>query len=328
MIMEIILRQPNPESNRLIPIFFAVDDNYAPLLHVALESIVSQASKAYRYHVHILCENLSAWNQESFLKYGKENFCVYITDMAARIAGRAKLMHTRDYYSKTTYFRVYIPEMFPEYDKALYLDCDIALNADVSELYNFEIGDAYVGGVTCEAVDTTPTFTEYAEAYLGFRLPKYFNAGVLVMNLEALRKINFSRRFFDIMEKIKFEVAQDQDYLNVLCKDNVVFLPKAWNKIPRPSSTDKLADLKLVHYNLAFRPWRYDGVLYGELFWKHAKKTPVYEQLLDMKRSFSEQDAARDRQWMTNLLNMAREQAERRDTFYSKLLSGQIVLMG
>ena len=316
------------DNKTIIPIFFAVDNNYAPLLHVALESIVSQASDAYVYNIHILSEDLSNENKESLLKhYDKNNFNVLITDMAERIAACAGKMHTRDYYSKATYFRVYIPEMFPQYDKALYLDSDIALNADVSELYNFELGEHCVGAVTCEAVDTTPVFTEYAESYLGFKLPKYFNAGVMVLNLKAFRETRFKDRFFDILDKVKFEVAQDQDYFNVLCKNRVLFLPKVWNKIPRPSSTDKLEDVKLVHYNLSFRPWRYDNVLYGELFWKHAKNSPAYEKLLEIKRNFTEKDAAYDRQWMTNLMNMAREQADRKETFYHQLMNGKITLM-
>jgi len=311
----------------IIPIFFAVDDNYAPLLNVALESIVCQASRKYEYHIHILCENLSDANKLSLKMYELNNFKVYFKDMTQKISAEAQKMHTRDYYSKTTYFRVYIADEFTMYDKALYLDCDIALNADISELYSFDIGDNYVGGVTCEAVDTTPAFTEYAEKYLGMKLPYYFNAGIMLMNLKKFREIKFKDRFFDILGKIKFEVAQDQDYFNVLCKGHVTFLPKVWNKIPRPGSLEKLEDVKLVHYNLAFRPWRYDGVLYGELFWKHAKKTASFEKLLEIKHSFTKDDATYDTTWMNNLLGLANKLAHIKDTFCSMRECGKIVLM-
>jgi len=314
-------------KQKIIPIFFAVDDNYAPLLYVALESIISQASPEYEYHFHILYENLSGENIAGFLGYNHGNVRVYVTDMAERIAAHAQQMHTRDYYSKTTYFRVYIARMYPEYDKALYLDCDIALNGDISELYSYDIGDNYVGGITCETVDTSDVFTHYAENYLGCRLPDYFNAGVMVMNLKALRGIDFERRFFDIMSKITFEVAQDQDYFNVLCKGHVMFIPIKWNKTPRPDGYIPLEEIKLVHYNLAYRPWRYDGVHYGELFWKHARKTPVYEKLLEMKRAFTEENAAYDRQWMTNLVKLARKQGNSKNTFFNRLLNGDIVLI-
>ncbi|GHU98464.1 glycosyl transferase [Clostridia bacterium] len=314
-------------NREIIPIFFATDDNYAPLLAVALRSLCSQASDAYDYRIHILCENLNDENKRIFAEYGKGRFRVFITDMTERIAARAGQMHTRDYYSKTTYFRVYIPNMFPEYKKAIYLDCDIALNADISEFYRFDIGDNYVGAVTCEAVDTTPVFTEYAEKYLGMNLPMYFNAGVLLMNLEVLRNVKFEDRFFDILSKVKFEVAQDQDYLNVLCKSKVVFLPKVWNKIPIPIEGITSENVKLAHYNLALRPWRYDGVLFGDLFWKHAEKTAVYGKLKEMKRNFSERDAAYDRQWMENLQRLAASLAVGPDRFIDLVRSGKLVLI-
>jgi len=323
-------------KREVIPVFFAVDDNYAPLLFVAIESLVSQASKAYEYHIHVLCDSLSDANKDILYTYEKRylkspkyprRVKVFITDMAARIAARADQMHTRDYYSKTTYFRIYIPGMFPEYHKALYLDCDITLNGDISQLYNFDIGDNYVGAVTCEAVDRIQVFTEYAEKYLGLKLPHYFNAGVLVMNLDEWRSRRLEERFFDIMSKVKFEVAQDQDYLNVLCQGKTQYLPKVWNKIPMPLNGLTEADVKLVHYNLAFRPWRYDNVLYGDLFWKHAKKTAVYERLLEMKRGFTEKDAAGDAQWMERLKRMACELSAAAETFCTQIKSGKIVLI-
>ena len=54
-------------------------------------------------------------------------------------------MPIRDYYNMTTYFRFFIAEMFPEYDKAIYLDSDTVVQGDISELYRTELGDCWVG---------------------------------------------------------------------------------------------------------------------------------------------------------------------------------------
>lgn len=309
-----------------IPIFFAIDDNYAPFLFVAIQSIVEQASKDYDYIIHILCENLNESNQTNFKKYANDNIKVIITDMTKHIDNYTGKLHTRDYYSKTTYFRIFIPNMFPEYNKAIYLDSDIVLNADISEFYNFDIGDNYVGAVTCEAVNSFQVYTDYAEKFLGFKLPWYFNAGVLLMNLEMMRKINLENRFFDLLSKVKFTVIQDQDYLNVLCRNRVTFLPRTWNKIPLVVDGIDESNVKLIHYNLAFRPWRYDGILFGDFFWKYAKKTVVYDVLLKMKNDFSQKDAAYDDEWNKNLQLSAREHAERENTFHKDVLSGKIIL--
>ena len=58
----------------------------------------------------------------------------------------------------------------------------------------------------------------------------YINAGILVMNLKELRNFDFENKFIDLLSKIKFSVAQDQDYINVICKNRIKYLPKIWNK--------------------------------------------------------------------------------------------------
>jgi len=314
-------------TNNIIPIFFATDDNYAPLLHVAIQSIVSQASKLYNYNIHVLCENLNDKNKKLFDHYKSDNVNIIINDLTDSIGDKAEKMHTRDYYSRTTYFRVYIPNMFPQYKKALYLDCDICLNGDISELYNTDLGDNFVGAITCETCDTSPIFTAYVDSFLGLKLPHYFNAGILVMNLDAMRKINLEDRFFDLMSKVTFELIQDQDYLNVLCEGRVKFLPIIWNKTARPVITHNLDEIKLVHFNLSYRPWRYDNVVFEELWWKHAKNTPIYDKLVEMKNNFTEADAKKDQDMMENLVRLAVRDTNRPDTYKNRLASGEIVLM-
>ena len=51
----------------------------------------------------------------------------------------------REYYSKTTYVRLFIAEMFPEIDKAIYIDSDTVVLGDIAQLYAYDLGDAYVG---------------------------------------------------------------------------------------------------------------------------------------------------------------------------------------
>ena len=134
------------KNKGIIPIFFAVDDNYSKILSVALQSIVSQASKDYDYHINILNINLGEKSKKELAFFSKDNFTVNFYDMTETISGVN--MPLRDYYTKTIYFRVFIADMFPQYDKAIYFDCDICLNADVSEFYNIDIGDNYLGAIT------------------------------------------------------------------------------------------------------------------------------------------------------------------------------------
>lgn len=312
------------KNNKTVPIFFAVDDNYVPFLLVTLESITTNASKEYEYILHVLNNGISPANVEKLNKYNHDNFKVELVNVAKAMNKVGDTLHTRDYYSKTTYYRLFIPNMFTQYDKALYLDCDIAVQGDIADLYNYELGNNYVGAITDEAVAIVPEFIAYVDKFLGVPTPKYFNAGILVMNLKRLREINFENKFMNLLSSYTFNVGQDQDYLNVICKDKVTYIPNIWNKMPFEDKNLKLEDIKLIHYNLSYKPWHYDNIVYQDAFWKYAKQAGEEATMLALLADFTEDKKQKDAQGGARLLKMADEQSKQKDTFYSLLLNGEI----
>ena len=76
----------------------------------------------------------------------------------------------------------------------------------------------------------------------------YFNAGILLMNLDAMRKFEFQAKFLYLLETMKFAVAQDQDYLNRLCKGKTKLIDEGWNIMPIPPELSK-EKTKIIHYN-------------------------------------------------------------------------------
>ena len=130
----------NMGSNlRTIPIFFAVDDGYIPFLAVTLESLIENSSKEYKYEIKVLYTSVSEENKNKILKYESKNFNIEFVDLNYYIEEIQEKLHTRDYYTKTTYYRLFIPNLYPQYDKALYLDSDITILGDISELYNEDL---------------------------------------------------------------------------------------------------------------------------------------------------------------------------------------------
>ena len=163
-------------------------------------------------------------------------------------------LYTRDYFSMTTYFRLFISNLYPQYNKAIYLDCDIVLLKDIAELYNIDIGDNLLGAVPDDIIQKNEVFQEYVEKVVGVANYKtYFNAGMLVMNLDELRKFQFQEKFLYLLENIKFSVIQDQDYLNRICKGRVKLIDTGWNLMPTASDDMKEEDIKLIHYNYQYK---------------------------------------------------------------------------
>lgn len=298
------------ENLNTIPIFFTVDDKYVPFLAVALQSLIENSSEKNYYLIKILYTSITEENQEKIKKYEKENVNIEFVDLNYYINKIKNKLYTRDYYSVTTYFRLFIPNLYPQYNKALYLDCDIVLLADVAELYNIDMGDNLVAAAPDDVIQKIEVFQEYVEKVVGVAdYRNYFNAGVLLMNLDELRKFDFQEKFLYSLEKIKFAVAQDQDYLNRLCKGRVEIISNVWDKMPISNDTDT-NDLKLIHYNLAFKPWHFEDILYKEYFWKYAKKTEFFDEIIKIRDNYTEEDRFNDKEGDKKLRKLAQKESD------------------
>ena len=300
-------------NNTKINLFFACDDNYVPFMAVTISSIQKYMSPENNYRVIVMhAGNISLENQEKLtLKYTKPNFEIKFHDITNEVERIAELLHTRDYYSKATYYRLLIPNLYPQMDKALYIDSDIVVLDDIANLFNTDLGENYVGAIHDGAVETVPPFQEYVCNVIGCEKQEdYFNAGVLLMNLKKMREVDFENKFLSLLSRVKFDVAQDQDYLNAICCNKVKHIDAGWNTMPIESLEIDPNDVKLIHYNLSFKPWHKDGILYGDIFWDHAKDVDYYNIILNIKRNYPKEKIEKADNETNNLIANAKQQAE------------------
>ena len=197
-------REKRKTAVETIPVFYASDDNYLPYLAVSLQSLKAHASKNFRYEIYILHTGISAISATRVQKYAEDGFSVQFVDVSKQLEEVKRSLQLRDYYTGATYYRIFIAGMFPQYDKALYLDGDTVLLEDVSKLYRTPLGDNYVGAVTDGVVSSAKVFQQYTKEVLGVSAQRYFNAGVLVMNLKKFREEDFYAQFRGLLMEYKF----------------------------------------------------------------------------------------------------------------------------
>jgi len=294
-----------------IPIFFAIDDNYAPFFAVALTSLLDNASKKFFYKIYVLTTSLRKEYADRLRlivdDLALDNASIDFVSMKDEMEKSTGAFHLRHYYSKETYCRIFIPRVFKQYDKVLYLDSDIVVTGDISQLFNTDLGDNLVAAASEEVMTDYEVYGNYVEKALGVYRYDYFSAGVLLINARLYREENIETKFIDLLNSFTFRVTQDEDYLNVLCKGRVKPLSLGWNKsaYKNPSFDDK--NLKLIHYKINWKPWHYDNVLYEDYFWKYAKETFLYDSILKIKASYTEDLIERDKQQFNELVKMAEE---------------------
>lgn len=299
------------KTEKEIPIFFAVDDGYCPFLAVAIQSLTDNCSDENRYLIKILNTDISGENKRKIAMYERKNVDIEFVDLNYYIQKIKDKLYTRDYYSKTTYFRLFIPSLYPQYDKALYLDSDIVILDDIADLYNIDMGNNLVAAAPDDVIQFNEVFRVYAEKVVGVAdYHRYFNAGVLLMNLHQLRTFKFQEKFLFLLDRIKFAVAQDQDYLNRLCKGRVKLIDRVWNRMPIEDPKIRTEDVKLIHYNLAYKPWHFEDILYKEFFWMYAQETEYFDRIQEIRESYTEGERLRDEESHRKLKRLAKKESD------------------
>lgn len=304
---------------REIPIFFSTDDNYIPYLDVAIASLIANASKDYDYRIIVLNTGLNPENVSKVKLNERDGFAIDFIDISKNVENIKSHFKNVYHFSIVTYYRIFIASLFPQYDKIIYLDCDLVVLGDISKLYNTELGENILGAVSDQYVCNTKEFRLYAEKAINVNPDTYFNAGVLVISLEQFRKNDTENKFINLITEHDFDLLDpDQAYLNYLCFGKTVILPNGWNKAPTEIICE--GNKNIVHYNLYKKPWQYDDVIDGEYFWEYANKSPFYELILDRKAAFSEKDRAINDAMATDIILHANRIVASDDTFAKKLV--------
>lgn len=304
-------------NKKIIPIFFACDDNFVKFTIVTLKSIMMNASKDYNYKAYVLNTNIGEKYKKIAYDVVKDypNFELEFEDVKDYIDSIKDRLPLRDYYSLTTYFRLFISEMHPEYDKAIYIDSDTIIEGDFAELYNHDLGNNLVGACHEQAMVQTDVYGKYVEVNLGLDRYNYFNAGMLVINCKLWREECVLDQFIDLIGIYNCRVTQDEDYLNIICDKRVCWIEDCWNTEVYEEIKYKDDEIKMIHYIMWAKPWHFEGARLEEYFWKYAQLTPVYDEIQEILAAYTDEERQRDLKAADALYKLAIDETNREDTY-------------
>ncbi|MBQ7646817.1 MAG: 1-acyl-sn-glycerol-3-phosphate acyltransferase, partial [Clostridia bacterium] len=306
-------------NKEIIPIFYACDDRFLKYGVVSLISLMENAAPDRSYRVYFLHTDISKIKQLQTKKLAYDNFEIVFEDVTDYLKSVAKKLPLRDYYSKTTYYRLFIAEIHPEYDKALYIDCDTVVQGDISELYETDVSDCYLAACHEQAMIQVDEYGTYVEKVVGVDRNNFFNAGVLLINCDEFRMRFVLDRFIRCLHLYEFVVTQDEDYLNLICKDHVKFLDQRWNTevfgvIPYP-----IEEAKVIHYIMFNKPWHYEDCPHGDIFFNYAKRTPFLFELRKDLADYTDEQKKKDTLGYENLLKLAVEETNNENNYMNMM---------
>lgn len=185
--------------------------------------------------------------------------------------------------SSITWSRLYLPEMFPDLDWIISCDADVMFFGDVAELWNLRDNSVWALPSRDNPLPGVPynlnAVNWYRRQGLDFESPtKYFCAGIMLLNLKALRENGWAKMRDEFLLKVKdlnsIPLA-DQGVLNYLLQNHVQLLPREWGIFSGDENSD-IDWLKpcAVHF-VEDTPWRRWKITHlasdlCEMWWKCA----------------------------------------------------------
>lgn len=288
----------------VVPVVFAADNNYVPMLTTTIASMLRNASPERLYDVVVLTRDITGDNQaemRSYLEGLVPHAQVRFHDVSS-VIDRHDLSTSNEHISVETYYRFLVPSVLPFYDKVLYLDSDLIVEGDVAELFDTDLGDNLLGAVS--DVDYLGNLNmndgvrlAYTNRVLKMEDPyHYFQAGVLLLNTRAMREAYSTEQWLQFASAPDF-IYDDQDVLNAHCEGHVRYLDPSWNVMHdcgarvgnvfsfAPAKTYQAylaarSNPRIRHYAGFEKPWNTVGCDWAEHYWRYARETPFYERLL------------------------------------------------
>lgn len=303
---------PLNKYTKVVPVFLTINSAYAPYAAAAIHSLTQHCNPQRYYKVIILHDGLnpisrirlrSLVTKNVSLQFKKITHNLYLRAVIAYCAKRRK--GAGDYFSSAVYYyRFFIPRLFPMYEKAVYIDSDVILRGDIGELFDLELSDTEaIAAMPDPKVTNIPEFRDYVDHAVGVPHEGYVNDGVMLMDLKKMRKMRYLSTMVGLIQEFNADlVAPDQDYVNVILQGKIKPIGAEWNAEP---SKDLPEDTKLIHFNIFNKPWHYQEVPCGELFWHAAKGTGFYNDLRRQQADFDAEKQKADHEKVAALIAKA-----------------------
>lgn len=281
-----IKKQKINDNAEHIYIVYSTDDNYAQHCCVSMASIILNSDENSYFNFIILDGGITDKNKDKILQLKNIKNCdIIFYDMAEFDFSSYK---AREYISEATYYRLLLPKLLPNnINKIIYLDCDIIVETNMKKVWNIDIEDYSV-----LAADDECGVSQCRRLALPIK-NRYFNAGVLVLNLKKLRQFDFYHECIKSYKNNEDIITlQDQDILNIVLNKKCKFIDLNWNtnsriylgnnlkgyNIPlfecsysKEDANNAKYNPYIIHYTDVVKPW--------DIYCNHPLKNEYFEYL-------------------------------------------------
>lgn len=267
-----------------IHIAFICDEAFALPTGVATASLLAVRDAQTSCVIHIVSAGLSADSKARLESLAGDGVEIDIREVDA--SQFATMMSGNVHVSSAAIFKFKLPELFPDLDRILYLDGDIVVCGDLSELWRMEMGSAYVAAV--EDTQARRFGGKTLKERIDYPYERYFNSGVMLVNLAAWRQDGIGDKLLDYRLHGKNDFM-DQDALNSVLGGRAVFLDMCYNTLAtclryeeESTRRQKESGAVIYHYASSEKPWKLSDVDNAELWNRAFAASPFADIKLEL----------------------------------------------
>lgn len=286
----------------LINIAFCFDENLTEQVKVAVASLLDHGvADQVHYHIYCVCTKEAAYIEKQLTQI------VEARDRKSVLSVKAVENHYSDAYevrgiTSGAYLRLLLHRILPDVDKILYVDIDVLFCDGLEQVWQADMTDHVVAAVKGPVNlsdkwewNRSRSYWRFLEGIKG----GYINSGVLVLNLQEIRRRNMEAQWNEwVKEKLYY---QDQDILNITCQGAIRYLPPRYNRLAyleqkdfdrfvseaiftRQECEEAMTHPAILHY-AGDKPWkRYDTNL-GGIWWDYVDSQPDLKDLFDEEKA-------------------------------------------
>lgn len=293
-----------PVSKNSKSIVFSFDEKYCKYFFSTINSLKKYWPSDVLCDIVILYSYLSEKSKKYLEASSCGNISIRFYNVTTYLIANSDSFRpkVRSYWSVETYYKCLIPIIFSGFDKVLFCDSDVCFNQDVSSIFDIELDENIqliaVLDSASPLLDSNYQDRKQQLLELGIKDPQthYFNAGVLLFNLNKIDANSYQEELFVSLEK-KNLLFQDQDVLNIIFNQTTKIIGYRFNYqtgvfLFNPNYLAQLSESQrilwltskklpiVVHFTGSLKPWNFIEQDFSELFWSNLRNTPFYEEIL------------------------------------------------
>ena len=277
-------------TEKPIPVAMALDDGYVYPTIVSITSMLENADTDRGYSFYIMHPGEFKQENKDKIKSLEEKYksCkIELIDMKNAYKGA----NDKGHITTPAYYRLALSDLLPQLDKIIWIDGDTIVFADLKEMYDIDMSELCYRGFLDDNVNAVDNFVPDNDHVIC--------SGVMLLNLEELRKENMVKKFEKFISENNDKLIQhDQTTINSVAYKKVDILPAKYGIYNYWSLEEAKSQSKVYRYNRGYtsdelesaylnpvilhcisKPWKSKDVYGGKYWWDYAQKTDFYNEI-------------------------------------------------